>query len=103
MLVTADIGGTKTTLAAFSSPRPEDLVRLETHPSAGVADFGALLADFVARGGWRIDAAGLGVAGPVLGTHVETTNLPWALDAPALSARLSGVPVVLLNDLEALA
>ena len=34
---------------------------------------------------------------------VETTNLPWLIDANALSAGLGGAPVFLLNDLEALA
>jgi glucokinase len=43
------------------------------------------------------------IAGPVVGDRVETTNLPWHIDARALGARLGNVPVFLLNDLEALA
>jgi glucokinase len=103
MLLCGDIGGTKTTLAVFDRAEILEVVGLETYPSADVRDLGQLMADFQARERWSVEAACLGVAGPVVGTRVETTNLPWLIDAGALSARLGGAPVFLLNDLEALA
>lgn len=103
MLLCADIGGTNTKLALFRPGAPPELVGVEKHASADVDDLGALFADFAARGSRSLDAACLGVAGPVVGDHVNTTNLPWHIDARALGARLGNVPVFLLNDLEALA
>jgi glucokinase len=103
MLLCADVGGTKTTLAVVRAEPVLEVVRLETYPSAEIGDLGMLLAQFIAGGRWTIHAACLGIAGPVIGTRVETTNLPWCIDAAALSARLGGAPVFLLNDLEALA
>ncbi|HYR96908.1 MAG TPA: glucokinase [Candidatus Binatus sp.] len=103
MLLCADIGGTKTKLALFRRDRPLELVSLETYASRDVQDLGALIGEFLAREPWTIDAVCLGVAGPVTATQVETTNLPWLIDANELSAGLAGVPVFLLNDLEALA
>jgi glucokinase len=102
MLLCADIGGTHTKLALFHPDDPARIVALETLASRDVHDLGAAIADFLRRGSWAIEAACLGVAGPVAGTRVETTNLPWLIDAQALGARL-GAPVFLLNDLEALA
>jgi glucokinase len=101
MFLCADIGGTHTKLALLRRDARHAIARLETHASAGVDDLGALVAGFVGRE--RIDAASLGIAGPVIGTVVETTNLPWRIDADQLSSVLGGVPVFLLNDLEALA
>src|SRR5437588_794513 len=41
--------------------------------------------------------------GPVVGGTAKITNLPWMIDAAVLSARLGGIPVALLNDLQATA
>ncbi len=50
-----------------------------------------------------MEAAGFGVAGPVIDRRVKATNLPWTVDAASLAAQLSTPHVVLLNDLEATA
>jgi len=67
-----------------------------------VRDFGEILITFLGDEPPELEAACFGVAGPVTGSRVETTNLPWVIDAAALSRKLR-VPVFLLNDLEALA
>ena len=41
------------------------------------------------------------MAGPVIERRVKATNLPWIVEAAALSAQLKTRHVVLLNDLEA--
>lgn len=46
--------------------------------------------------------AAFGVAGPVVNGRAQLTNHPWTIDAAQLSTAL-GVPVRVLNDLEALA
>jgi glucokinase len=43
------------------------------------------------------------VAGPVIESRIEVTNLPWLLDARELEEKLSLSPVRLLNDLAAIA
>jgi glucokinase len=102
MILCADIGGTKTTLALFRPDRPTEPVRLATRPSTEVGHLDDVLAAFLGGDAAALRAASLGVAGPVVGTRVETTNLPWVIDGDAL-ARALGAPVFLLNDLEALA
>src|SRR5205085_11969451 len=44
-----------------------------------------------------------GIAGPIVGGVAKLTNLPWVIAEGALSARLAGIPVQLLNDLQATA
>src|SRR3989442_3133890 len=48
-----------------------------------------------------IDAACLGVAGPVVDGRWEAVNLPWKLDEATLAATVGAKRAKLLNDLEA--
>jgi glucokinase len=47
--------------------------------------------------------AAFGIAGPVMGGAVRTTNLPWYIEADALRQRFGFKTCTLLNDLEATA
>ena len=49
------------------------------------------------------DIAAFGIAGPVQGRVVQTTNLPWWIDADALQRQFGFTHCDLLNDLEATA
>jgi glucokinase len=49
-----------------------------------------------------VTAAAFGIAGPVVGGRCTATNLPWTIDARALSRKLGIRRVHLLNDLVAL-
>lgn len=51
----------------------------------------------------RIDAACLGVAGPVIDNKCRATNLPWIIDGDELAKRFQIPTVRLVNDLEATA
>ena len=102
MLLCGDIGGTKTKLGFFRRHAPLTPVRVETFRNADAGDFGAILSRFLGGEAPALAAACFGVAGPVAGARVETTNLPWVIDAAALAQAL-GTRVFLLNDLEALA
>jgi glucokinase len=53
--------------------------------------------------GARIEGAGFGVAGPIIGKRVQPTNLGWDIDADALARQIGAPSVTLLNDLEATA
>lgn len=106
MIVAGDIGGTKTVVASFARvdgrlERRADAI-YASREYAGLAE---ILEEFLHR--QRIDgleAACFGVAGVVSEGRASTTNLPWQqVDEAGLSAALGGVPVALVNDLEAAA
>jgi glucokinase len=103
VILGGDIGGTKSRLALFHADRPLEPFEPATLASADFPALGDLLATVTGRYRERIDAACLGVPGPVVGDRVQATNLPWVIDREALSRRLGGIPVFLLNDLEAFA
>jgi len=107
MILAGDIGGTKTLLALFAR---QDAVRAafeHRFDSHAYPDFGALVARFLdeARAALgrapRLEAACLGVAGPVAAGRVQVTNLAWALDAAELARRLGLAHVQLINDFAA--
>jgi glucokinase len=112
VILAGDIGGTKTVLALCdAAPLPGaapgtlafTIVREQVYPCADFDSLEAVLAEFLPSGAPHgVAAACFGVAGPVVDGAAQITNLPWRIDAAALTARL-GVPVALLNDLQATA
>jgi glucokinase len=106
LLLAGDIGGTKTLLGLFerAEGRPKQLAAR----AFGTLDYGDLtdiIAEFLdgtsgARP--RIASACFGVAGPVIDQAADLTNVPWRVDARK-AGRMFGVPVHLLNDLQAMA
>ena len=98
MILAGDTGGTKTLLALFDGG---ELRRHEVFHAADHHSVEELLDLFVK--GETIEAACFGVAGPVVDGTAKITNLPWTIAASSLSARLRGVPVRLINDLQATA
>lgn len=102
MILAGDIGGTKTVLAICD--RSFAIVREAIYPCAEYPSLEAILDQFVRpdeRPG--LTGACFGVAGPVIAGTAKITNLPWTIDAAVVSARLGGIPVALLNDLQATA
>jgi glucokinase len=126
MILAADIGGTNTRLALFdwTNQRVEPQVE-QVYISADYPSFEEILVEFLTPAPpeaveplegheqplperqpiepLKIDAACIGVAGPVIDNRSETTNLPWLVDGPALAKRFEIATVRLLNDLEATA
>lgn len=121
-VIAGDIGGTKTRLviasvigagvtashlipqtAGCTSSVLEVLIEHECeYRSHDFAAFEDLLAEFLI--GVEMPAcAAFGIAGPVQGRAVRTTNLPWFIEADALQQRFGFATCVLLNDLEATA
>lgn len=104
MYLAGDIGGTKTILALFDqSAGPHHPLVEQTFPSARYPSLRAIIAEFLAQHPAAITGAAFGVAGPVVAGRASITNLTWTIDAAEVSSALGGVPVRLLNDLEAIA
>jgi len=101
MILTGDIGGTKTLLALHDEGGA--IVERAQYSSHESASFEALLARFIDTTGARPRLACFGVAGPVLGDRVCVTHLPWEIDGQALAARFGIARVRLLNDFAAAA
>jgi glucokinase len=106
MLLAGDVGGTKTLLGLFEpdARRPQPVATF-TYPTNAFESFTAIL-DAFARDVQRpftVDAAALGVAGPVVGTRARLTNISWDISAHEITSRLAVTRVALLNDLEAMA
>ncbi|MDO8263642.1 MAG: glucokinase [Gallionella sp.] len=102
-ILAGDIGGTKTLLAVIKVNGTQvRVVHEAAYPSRNYATFEALLGDFLS-GIETPSHAALGIAGPVQGRVVQTTNLPWRIDADALQQQFGFAHCTLLNDLEATA
>jgi len=104
VILAGDVGGTKTRLALYEpAASVREPVLEQRLASREYASLAALVHGFLAGAPARPRRAVLGVAGPVVGQRVEATNLPWRIVAAELGAGLGGIPVRLVNDLEATA
>jgi glucokinase len=102
-ILAGDIGGTKTVLALCEVDGGALRIAREAQfPCARYPSLEAILDEFLA-GAAAVAGACFGVAGPVVAGAAKITNLPWTIEERALSARLGGAPVALLNDLQATA
>lgn len=102
-ILSGDIGGTKTRLAVITVDGTRlHTEREQTYASRDYAVFEELLGEFL-HGSDIPARAAFGIAGPVQGRVVLTTNLPWRIDADALQNRFGFDRCTLLNDLEATA
>jgi glucokinase len=106
MIIAGDIGGTKTNVALFEA-EGNGIGRIavqQSFPSSGYDSLEAILGEFVkAHKPDSIAHACFGVAGPVSGGRVETSNLAWFVSSEHLAETLGVQHVGLINDLEATA
>lgn len=102
-VLSGDIGGTKTRLAVVAVAGMQLCTeREQSYASRDYAEFDELLGDFLQGSDIPVRAA-FGIAGPVQGRVVHTTNLPWRIDADALQQQFGFGRCTLVNDLEATA
>ena len=102
MILACDVGGTKTNVALLESNGDAlEIARLESYRSLEHASLDEIIDAFFGAEVVPLEAAGFGVAGPVIGGRAVTTNLPWHIDARQLADRLGLPAAVLLNDIEA--
>lgn len=103
LFIVGDIGATKTRLAVIEVNGKQVRTKHETaYPSRDYLLFEDLLGEFLADADSPSYAA-FGIAGPLRGRVVQTTNLPWHIDADALQRQFGFAHCTLLNDLEATA
>ena len=104
MILAGDIGGTKTVLALY---RPEDPIgqpyRVQKYASVDHPSLAPIVENFLGSLDEGPRVAAFGIAGPVIGRTVSTTNLPWVVDAGQLEQYFEIRQVDLLNDLQATA
>lgn len=110
MILAGDIGGTKCNLALYElhSSGYRKVVQ-QRYESRDFNAFERMIEKFLAdtrdnakdAGAGAIEAAGFGVAGPVIDHRVKATNLPWVVDGATLAKQLATEHIVILNDLEA--
>lgn len=103
-ILAGDIGGTKTLLGLFeTAPGRPSLVDTRRYETRADTPIEAIVEEFLRdcdRG--PISCAAFGVAGPVRDKRAQLTNQPWLIDGASLERALDA-PVMLLNDVEALA
>jgi glucokinase len=106
MLFAGDLGGTKTLLGLFerADRRPQP-VAFHAYPTQEFASLAAILDAFAHDVGQTrpIEAAAIGVAGPVVGQRARLTNIDWDVAADEIGQHLDTRQVALINDLEAIA
>jgi|Tabmets5t2r1_1033131.scaffolds.fasta_scaffold17817_2 glucokinase len=102
MLLAGDVGGTNTRIALFSREGNE-ADAIEIYESAAFEGLEPLLDTFLAAHPSGLEAATLGVAGPVRDGRTEAVNLAWPCDAGSLAEAIGidHAAVSIINDLEA--
>ena len=107
MLLAADVGGTKTLLGLFARA-PERPRRIEVGEfiTLDYDNLAPMIREFLKANGVEpraIEAASFGVAGAVTDQVARMTNVPWVVDAAAVSQAAGLRRVHVINDLEAMA
>jgi glucokinase len=104
LVLSGDIGGTKTYLALFSlNEGVLEGVREGAYLNERYSGPEEVLRDFLRVGEARaIEAASFGIACPVVGNRCVLTNLNWTVDGQALQGGLGLRRLTLINDLESI-
>jgi glucokinase len=102
MILAGDIGGTHSRMALFNEESGRlRLAQEKTYRSREHSNLDEIFSLFLRETGAAVKTACFGIAGPVVHGRVNASNLPWVVDAAALS-RCSGIARVwLINDLQA--
>jgi glucokinase len=104
MILTGEIGATRTRLAAFETEGNSlRLVVEKIYMSQEHSGLPEIISGFIKSEGIPVHGACFGVAGPVRGGRSKISNLPWVIDSRALATQLKLPSVGLINDLEAYA
>ncbi len=102
MILAGDIGGTNARLALFEgTPDRLQSFALEVFPSAEFKGLEQIAQKFLAKHNQTVDTACFGLPGAVIDGQVQTSNLPWIVDARQLARQIGLDEVHLINDLEA--
>ena len=103
-VLVGDIGGTKTSLALFSSESQLRKPLLEKRFASPEYDtLEAIVNEFLSGSDWTVDHASFGVAGPVFKGHSSLTNLSWKIDEKQIERKTGIKSALVVNDLVAAA
>jgi len=102
----ADIGGTKSELAVYA--QKEDVRKFLLKKRVVTGEYESLedlITNFLKELAFKIEAAVLAIAGPVINRRVTlfSSNLPWEVDEDSLREKLRIPEIELINDLRAVA
>lgn len=104
MILSGEIGATRTRLAAFETEGNRLLCVVEkTFTSQEHRGLAEILSAFIKTEGIPVHSACFGVAGPVRGGRSKISNLEWTIDSRELASQLKLPSIGLINDLEAYA
>jgi glucokinase len=104
LVLAGDIGGTKTNLGLFRRGKKRPVLKIaETYLSRQTSSLEHIVKNFLAKHQVRVSKACFGIAGPVIGGRVKTTNLPWDVSEGQMKRQLQLSHVCLINDLTATA
>jgi len=104
LILAGDIGGTKTNLGLFRRGKKRPVLKVvETYPSRPAPSLEHIVKSFLGKHQVRVSKACFGIAGPVIGGRVKTTNLPWEISEARMRRQLQLSHVSLINDLTATA
>lgn len=103
-VLAGDIGGTHTRLALYevSNEQPA-LLASQRYDSSQYHALSDIISEFLGAHQQPLQAACLGVAGPVHQQVADITNLPWQVSAAHIAGHFDLPAVTLLNDLQATA
>ncbi len=97
----ADIGGTNTRFA-LTTGEAIDSSSVQRFENTRIGDLNAAIEDYLrACNSPAPQEACIAVAGPVAQNRAELTNRDWEIVGQDVSDRLGGIPVYLINDLQA--
>ncbi len=93
------MGPTRVSRSLKERPIARSRLDIEIFPSAKFAGPVEIIRKFLGLHKRAVEAACFGLPGAVVNGRVETTNLPWAVDASHMAAELGIARVQLINDL----
>ena len=104
MLLAADIGGTRARIGVFTDAALPVPVTIRTYETARLRDFAELVQRFAADLGTplEVQAAGVGIAGPVRDGRGSLTNGSWGVSRAEVAAATGTERASVVNDLVAL-
>lgn len=108
VLLTGDIGGTKTILRGVrTSESSMHTLYEKRYSSPDFADLVPMVQQFLAEAGEHLgenivpEKACFAIAGPIVNNTVKLTNLTWSLEATRLEEQLNIARISLINDFAA--
>jgi glucokinase len=103
-ILAGDIGGTKIHLGSYRVDGDGlSLIADQLYATRDYTSLESAIARYLEGRNAKIAAACFGAPGPVIDGVSRPVNVPWEMRTDALSTALHGVPVRLVNDLEATA